>query len=43
LLTSTYDKLANKSAALDNTVILRDEKKFQLAKVKKNSELLKNY
>jgi hypothetical protein len=30
-LTATRDKLANKSASLDNTVILRDEAKLLLA------------
>jgi chromosome segregation ATPase len=32
LLTATRDKLASKSATLDNTVILRDEAKLQLVK-----------
>jgi hypothetical protein len=32
LLTSTRNKLASKSAALDNMVILRDEANLQLAK-----------
>jgi hypothetical protein len=31
-LTTTRDKLASKSSALDNTVILRDEVKLLLAK-----------
>jgi flagellar motility protein MotE (MotC chaperone) len=32
LLTATRDKLASKSATLDNTVILRDEAKLELVK-----------
>jgi hypothetical protein len=40
-LTTTRDKLASKSAALDATVILRDEAKLLLAKSEEKHRLLK--
>jgi hypothetical protein len=40
-LTTTRDKLASKSTALDATVILRDEEKLLLAKSEEKHRLLK--